>query len=89
MALYDIKYGLSKIIHQGQQFPVKIFGAQYFSSANIGCPYCLKTESAKGLHYHHQILQAVIVHPDIRQVIPLFLESIHRGYILLHRELPQ
>lgn len=29
--------------------------------------------------YHHQILQAVIVHPDIRQVIPLFPEPIQNN----------
>jgi len=46
-------------------------GSEYFSSKNISCPGCLKKEKPAGdIHYHHQILQAVIVHPDIKQVLP-------------------
>lgn len=42
-------------------------GSQYFSSEKISCPSCL-TKTSKGVtRYHHQILQAVIVHPDNKQ----------------------
>jgi len=59
---------------------VPLDGSEYFSSDKVNCPYCLKTESAKGdVRYHHQILQAVIVHPDIRQVLPLFPEPIQNS----------
>lgn len=52
-------------------------GSQYFSSEKISCPSCLTKTSQKGLiRYHHQILQAVIVHPDNKQVIPLAPEAI-------------
>ena len=66
-----------------EKYLIPLDGTQYFSSANVSCPYCLKTESAKGVRYHHNILQAAIVHPDIRQVIPLFPESIRNtdGYV--------
>ena len=55
---------------------VPIDGSEYFSSENIHCPHCLVTKSKGKQRYHHQILQAVIVHPDQRQVIPLLPEQI-------------
>ena len=52
-------------------------GSQYFSSEKISCPSCLTKTSKKGIiRYSHQILQAVIVHPDNKQVIPLAPEAI-------------
>ena len=52
-------------------------GSQYFSSEKISCPSCLTKTSKKELtRYHHQILQAVIVHPDNKQVIALAPEAI-------------
>ena len=52
-------------------------GSQYFSSQKINCPSCLTKTSQKGvIRYSHQILQAVIVHPDNKQVIPLAPEAI-------------
>ncbi len=62
------------------KYLVAIDGSEYFSSDKINCPQCLKTESAKGdIRYHHQILQAVIIHPDLRQVLPLLSESIQNS----------
>jgi len=55
---------------------VPIDGSEYFSSEAICCPHCLVTKSNGKLRYHHQILQSVIVHPDMRQVIPLVPEQI-------------
>ena len=52
-------------------------GSEYFSSNTIHCPGCLTKTSAKGhVRYEHQILQAVIVCPRIREVIPLAPEPI-------------
>lgn len=52
-------------------------GSEYFSSYKICCPGCLTKEKPKGkIRYHHQILQAAIVHPDIKQVLPLAPEPI-------------
>jgi hypothetical protein len=52
-------------------------GSQYFSSKKIHCPSCLTRKGAKGsLRYSHQILQAVILNPDMRQVLPLAPEPI-------------
>ena len=62
------------------KYLVAIDGSEYFSSDKINCPQCLKTESAKGdIRYHHQILQAVIIHPDLRQVLPLLPEPIQNS----------
>jgi len=62
------------------KYLIPLDGSEYFSSENISCPYCLKTEPSKGpVRFHHQILQAVIVHPDIHQVIPLFPEPIQNS----------
>ena len=55
---------------------VPIDGSQYFSSKNIHCSGCLRANSKSGPRYYHQILQAVIVHPDMRQVLPLAPEPI-------------
>jgi hypothetical protein len=55
---------------------ISIDGSQYFSSEKIRCPHCLVTESKGKQRYHHQILQSVIVHPDMRQVLPLAPEPI-------------
>ena len=55
---------------------VAIDGSEYFSSEAIFCPHCLITKSKGKLRYHHQILQSVIVHPNIRQVIPLSPEQV-------------
>jgi hypothetical protein len=55
---------------------VSIDGSQYFSSEKIRCPHCLVTTSKGNVRYHHQILQSVMVHPDMRQVLPLAPESI-------------
>jgi hypothetical protein len=52
-------------------------GTQYFSSKEISCDCCLTTTSAKGIStYSHKVVQAAIVHPDIKQVIPLMPEAI-------------
>jgi hypothetical protein len=55
---------------------VPIDGSQYFSSDTIHCPGCLRAKSKTGIRYYHQILQAVIVHPAMRQVLPLAPEPI-------------
>ncbi len=54
-----------------------IDGTQYFDSKNIECPNCLTTEHKNGtITYSHKVLQAAIMHPDMRQVIPLMPEEI-------------
>jgi hypothetical protein len=59
------------------RYLLSVDGSAYFSSDTIHCPGCLTKTSAKGyVRYEHQILQAVIVCPGIREVIPLAPEPI-------------
>ncbi len=54
-----------------------IDGTQYFHSQSIHCDSCLTTEHKNGdISYSHKVLQAAIMHPDKRQVIPLMPEEI-------------
>lgn len=56
---------------------ISMDGTGYFSSDKISCPGCLRKESKKGkVRYEHQIVQAALMHPDMRQVIPLAPEAV-------------
>lgn len=70
-----------KHLQQYQIFPglyiCSIDGTQYFYSENINCSKCLTSEHKNGtITYSHKVLQAAIMHPDKRQVIPLMPEEI-------------
>jgi len=52
-------------------------GTGYFSSQTIHCASCLHKVHRNGsITYYHQMLGAAIVHPDVREVIPLMPEAI-------------
>jgi hypothetical protein len=53
-------------------------GTEYFSSKAIHCSSCLcRTNQKSGeVTYHHQMVGAVLVHPDQKEVIPLAPEPI-------------
>ena len=54
-------------------------GTGYFSSPTIHCDSCQVKEHKDGrVTYQHQMLGAVIVHPDIKEVIPLTPEPIQK-----------
>jgi hypothetical protein len=56
---------------------VPVDGSEYFSSKKLNCPSCLEKAHKDGEKtYSHQILQGAIVHPKLRQVIPLMPEEI-------------
>ncbi len=50
-------------------------GADYFGSDEICCPGCLTTEK-KTVRFSHKIVQAALMRPGIRQVIPLMPEEV-------------
>lgn len=67
----------------GTSYLLSIDGTQYFSSQEISCNHCLTKdhkptkESPEAVRtYCHQALQAAIVHPECKQVIPLIAEDI-------------
>lgn len=52
-------------------------GTGYFSSSKIHCDSCMEKVSRSGeVTYYHQLLGAALVHPDLREVIPLCPEPI-------------
>jgi hypothetical protein len=52
-------------------------GTGYFSSTTIHCASCLHKGHRNGsVTYSHQMLGAAIIHPDVREVIPLMPEAI-------------
>src|SRR5712691_11855703 len=56
---------------------VALDGTGYFSSPTIHCASCLHKVHRNGsITYHHQMLGAAIIHPDVRAVIPLMPEPI-------------
>jgi hypothetical protein len=60
----------------GNRYLVPIDGSEYFSSHHIHCSGCLTQKKHGVVRYHHNIVQAVIVHPDMRQVLPLAPEEV-------------
>jgi hypothetical protein len=60
-------------------FLVNLDGTGYFSAAKIRCADCCEKQHRKGeVEYYHQLLGAVMVHPDTDQVLPFFPEAITR-----------
>jgi hypothetical protein len=56
---------------------ITLDGSEYFSSEKIYCDNCLTKKSrGGGIRYYHQILQAALVYPGMKKVIPLAPEFI-------------
>lgn len=61
----------------GNHYLVSLDGSGYFGSEDICCPGCLTKESKNGkIRHEHQIVQAAMMHPDMKQVIPLAPEEV-------------
>jgi hypothetical protein len=69
---------LEPMIFMNRCYLISLDGTGYFSSNQIHCDSCcMKTNSKTGeITYQHQMLGAVIVHPDVKEVIPLAPEPI-------------
>ena len=68
---------LEKFQFLNGMYLIPIDGSQYFSSGVISCPSCLIKNHRNGATtYSHQVIGAAIVHPGLRQVIPLAPEPI-------------
>lgn len=58
---------------------VSIDGTGYFSSKTVHCKECCQKNHRDGsTTYYHQLLQAALVHPDLKQVIPFAPEPISK-----------
>jgi Transposase DDE domain len=68
---------LKRFVYQDGYYLVSLDGTTYFSSAAIHCPSCLVKHQRNGNStYSHQLLGATLVHPDLKEVIPLAPEPI-------------
>lgn len=77
--LYRLQRGkyLKKFCFDGK-YLVALDGTQYHTSEDIGCPDCLVKKKRDGkVEYSHTALQAVICHPDRKQILPLMPEPIN------------
>jgi hypothetical protein len=58
---------------------VALDGVEYFRSDKVHCAHCLTRRHADGtVSYYHQLLGAVLIHPDFPEVLPLAPEPIQR-----------
>lgn len=68
---------LERFRYRDGHYLLSLDGTTYFSSGKIHCPSCLVKNHRNGnTTYSHQLLGATLVHPDIKEVIPLAPEPI-------------
>lgn len=69
---------LEQLVFMGKYYLVLVDGTGYFSSKQVHCESCLEKVNSKTgeVRYSHQMLGAVIAHPDRKEVIPLTPEPI-------------
>ncbi len=68
---------LEQFVYLKGCYLLSLDGTGYFSSSKIHCPSCMKKVSRSGeATYYHQMLGAALVHPDLKEVIPLCPEPI-------------
>ena len=59
---------------------LSVDGTGYFSSSSVHCNHCCEKHHKDGrVTYYHQMLGAVVVHPEQREVFPLAPEPIVKG----------
>ena len=69
---------LGKFVFLGRSYLVSLDGTGYFSSKKIHCSSCMQKVNQKTgeVTYYHQLMGGVIMHPNLREVIPLMPEPI-------------
>lgn len=68
---------LEKFQYMDGHYLLSIDGAGYFSSTEVHCDNCCEKHHKDGnITYYHQMLGAVLVHPDYKEVIPFAPEPI-------------
>ena len=70
---------LEPLVYYHGCYLLSVDGTETFSSKQIHCPHCMQRKNNQGeVTYYHQMLNAVIVHPDYPEVIPLMPEPIQK-----------
>jgi hypothetical protein len=69
---------LEKFVFLGGSYLTSLDGTGYFSSKTIHCSSCMEKVNKKTgeVTYYHQLMGGVIIHPNLREVIPLMPEPI-------------
>ena len=68
---------LERFVYLEGYYLLSLDGTKYFSSTKVHCSSCLeKQHRGGGVTYSHQLLGATLVHPDLKEVIPLAPEPI-------------
>ena len=68
---------LEPFVYLEGHYRLSLDGTTYFSSSKVHCPACLeKHPRGGGVTDSHQLLGATLVHPDLKEVIPLAPEPI-------------
>jgi hypothetical protein len=68
---------LEAFVYLEGHYLLSLDGTTYFSSSKVHCSSCLeKHHRGGGVTYSHQLLGATLVHPDLKEVIPLAPEPI-------------
>src|SRR3954470_15342494 len=68
---------LKRFVFLDGHYLLSLDGTTYFSSSAIHCPSCLVKQHRNGnITYSHQLLGATLVHPDLKEVLPLAPEPI-------------
>jgi hypothetical protein len=68
---------LEEMVFVEGHYLLALDGTGYFSSHQMHCASCLETHHRNGtITYSHQMLGAVLIHPERREVIPLMPEPI-------------
>jgi hypothetical protein len=71
--------GLEPYRFLGEHYLLSFDGSGYFRSTKIPCPNCQEKHHHNGtVSYSHQMLSAVIVHPDLATVLPVMPEAINK-----------
>lgn len=72
--------GLEAFVFYKNNYLLALDGTGYYSSQSIHCDSCMQkvSRTTGEITYYHQMLGAVILHPDRRQVIPFAPEPIQK-----------
>lgn len=62
-----------------QYLIVSFDGTGHFASGSIRCPQCCVKNTREGEQYYHQLEVGSVVHPDIKAVLPIEVETITRA----------
>ena len=71
--------GLEPYAYWNNHYLLSVDGTGQFASTAISCPECCQRQRKSGqTEYYHQLVGAVIVHPELNTVLPMMPEAITR-----------